>query len=261
VDKIIQNKFLIQYIDELSLIKSPIHLLNPFIKFITTLIFLIFTTSFDKYEIIKLFPYFIYPFFLIIFSNIPIRKIVKKIIFFEPFIIIISLFNIFFSNSYFTIFNFKFSSGWIIFFSIIIRTTLSLLTIIIFVSVTGISNIIMCLKILKIPDLLILQILLTYRYISILIEEVYRIMIAFSIRSIKNNGLPMKIWGSLIGQLLIRTFERAEKIYYAMISKGFKLNFKLIFYKNIKLNDLIFFVTFIIYFIIFRFIDFSKFFK
>ena len=40
-------------------------------------------------------------------------------------------------------------------------------------------------------------------------------------RSFGRRSYPLKIWGTLVGQLLIRTFDRAEQISRAMLARGF----------------------------------------
>lgn len=40
-------------------------------------------------------------------------------------------------------------------------------------------------------------------------------------RSFGRRSYPLKVWGTLVGQLLIRTFDRAELISRAMLARGF----------------------------------------
>ena len=40
-------------------------------------------------------------------------------------------------------------------------------------------------------------------------------------RSFGRKGYPLRIWGTLVGQLLIRSVERAERIGRAMYARGF----------------------------------------
>jgi len=56
---------------------------------------------------------------------------------------------------------------------------------------------------LKIPKLFVLQLMLTYRYISVLLEEAERMLRAYMLRSpLQNeNGIHIKDWGALQGNL------------------------------------------------------------
>lgn len=75
---------------------------------------------------------------------------------------------------------------------------------------------------LGVPKAFVLQLLLTYRYISVLIEEVYRMQRAYALRAPGQRGIHYKAWGSFAGQLLLRTFDRAQRVYQAMNLRGFQ---------------------------------------
>lgn len=46
-------------------------------------------------------------------------------------------------------------------------------------------------------------------------------MRAYHLRSLKQNGLEMRHMGSFTGQLLLRSIDRAERVYAAMQCRGF----------------------------------------
>jgi len=81
---------------------------------------------------------------------------------------------------------------------------------------------------LKIPNKLIQMIMFTYRYIFVFIGEMERMFTAAKARLFrkKTNIFTLKIIGNLIGMLFIRAFERAQRIYNAMASRGYKGNIK-----------------------------------
>ena len=49
-----------------------------------------------------------------------------------------------------------------------------------------------------------------------------RIVRARDMRSFGRRGAGMKVFARLIGILFLRTVDRAERIYYAMLSRGFR---------------------------------------
>ena len=53
------------YLETLSYQQTPLHRLDPRVKLLTTLAFIIAVVSFGKYEITALIPFFIYPVALI----------------------------------------------------------------------------------------------------------------------------------------------------------------------------------------------------
>lgn len=62
------------------------------------------------------------------------------------------------------------------------------------------------------PAVFTTQLLFVYRYLFVLIEEAAAMQQARDARSFGRKSYPLKVWGTLVGQLLIRTFDRAERI-------------------------------------------------
>lgn len=76
---------------------------------------------------------------------------------------------------------------------------------------------------LKVPRLFVQMLLFTYRYIFVFVEELRRRDIAMKARGFvpKTNLATLKILGDFVGTILVRSFERTERIYKAMLSKGY----------------------------------------
>jgi cobalt/nickel transport system permease protein len=78
-------------------------------------------------------------------------------------------------------------------------------------------------KRLGVPRLLVTILALLYRYLFVLIDEAERLNRARASRTFSSNR--RKKWhmlASLIGQLFVRSTERAERIYAAMTARGWK---------------------------------------
>jgi len=77
---------------------------------------------------------------------------------------------------------------------------------------------------LKIPNAMIQLLIFTYRYIFVFIEEAKSMFISAKARLFrkKTNLYTLKITSNLIGMLFIRGFEQTEKVYNAMVSRGYK---------------------------------------
>jgi cobalt/nickel transport system permease protein len=65
------------------------------------------------------------------------------------------------------------------------------------------------------------QLLFLYRYIFVLTEEGGRAARARQLRSCGKKGLGISSFGALIGNLLLRTWQRAERVHISMLSRGF----------------------------------------
>ncbi|MDY6834263.1 MAG: cobalt ECF transporter T component CbiQ [Chloroflexota bacterium] len=81
---------------------------------------------------------------------------------------------------------------------------------------------------LRVPGKLTQLILFTYRYIFVLIDEAQTMS-----RSLASRGFERKLSihmlttnAKLIGMLFIRSYERAERVHHAMVSRGYDGNFQ-----------------------------------
>jgi cobalt/nickel transport system permease protein len=73
-----------------------------------------------------------------------------------------------------------------------------------------------------IPSILVLQITMTFRYLGVLMEEVSVMYHAYILRAPRERGIKLKDMGPFLGQLIIRSFDRADRIYHAMKCRGFE---------------------------------------
>ena len=52
-----------------------------------------------------------------------------------------------------------------------------------------------------------------------------RLIRAYKLRSYGKKGIHKTAWGPLIGQIILRAFERSQSIYAAMLTRGFDGNY------------------------------------
>src|SRR5512143_3217725 len=101
---------------------------------------------------------------------------------------------------------------------------------ILLVSVTVFPKVIHALNHLRVPTIITVIISFLYRYLFVLTDEVMRMLRARQARSaaapgIRSGGsVPWRaqIAGHMAGQLFLRSYERSDRIYNAMLSRGYK---------------------------------------
>jgi len=88
---------------------------------------------------------------------------------------------------------------------------------------TRFTQLVKALENLRIPNKLIQAFIFTYRYIFVLIHETRRMSTSLKARGFrkKTNVKTLKVIGNSIGMLFIRSHERAEQVYNAMLSRGY----------------------------------------
>ena len=89
------------------------------------------------------------------------------------------------------------------------------------IATTSIEEVCFALRRLHFPKLLTSLMLLTFRYISVLLEEVAIMTEAYELRAPGQHGLHISAWGSFLGQLILRSMDRAEMLYESMELRGF----------------------------------------
>jgi cobalt/nickel transport system permease protein len=210
------------YMDILSGKDTPVHRMDPRAKILTTVIFIISVISFNKYEISALIPFFIYPAVMIGLGKLPFYYLFRKLLIVTPFAIMIGIFNpLIDCEILMHIGALPVSGGWISFASIMLRFTLTAGSVLVLIACTGFNSVCMALEKMGTPRVFAVQLLFLYRYIFVLIDEASRMANARDLRSFDGKGKGIKVFGYLIGQLLLRTIERAQRIYLAMLCRGF----------------------------------------
>lgn len=221
MENIKNSLYHLRLLDDLAHQDTSIHKLHPLIKLLTTVVFLITVVSFQKAEITRLVPFFFYPILIFTLAEIPVLPILKRVLLVTPFIISIGIFNPWFDQHSVFIFGNEISRGWLTFISLCLKGLLTVTVSILLIATTGMERLAGALRTLKVPKLFVLQLLLTYRYISVLIEEVGRMLRAYSLRAPGQKGIERNAWGPFAGQLILRTFDRAQRVYQAMNLRGF----------------------------------------
>lgn len=213
----------IGHLDTLATGTTPLHHLDPRAKVLTTVVFILSVVSFDKYEISGLLPFFLYPAILIGLGNLPLGFLLKKLLLVSPFVIFLGIFNPWLDQTALYQFGpFAISGGWISFASLLLRFALTVGAALLLIATTGFAAICMALDKLGAPRIFTVQLLLLYRYIFILIAEAIRMLRAHALRSFRRKGrITFRVFQQLLGHLLLRTIDRAQRIHLAMLSRAF----------------------------------------
>jgi cobalt/nickel transport system permease protein len=217
-----EEYFNIGRLDRLSYQDTIVHRLDPRAKVVCTALFLFTVISFSKYEITALLPFFLFPVMLTTLGDIPIGFLLKKIAIVSPFAIFIGIFNpVLDTRTVVVIAGIPLSAGWISFVTILLKFVLTISAALLLIATTSFPGICHALRRLGVPAVFVSQLLFLYRYLFVLTEEAMRLVRAKDMRSFGSRGSSMKVVARLIGTLFFRTVERAERIYSAMLARGF----------------------------------------
>ncbi|HXE95235.1 MAG TPA: cobalt ECF transporter T component CbiQ [Dongiaceae bacterium] len=202
---------------------SPIHVLDARAKVLVTTVFIVSVASFGRYELARLLPFFIFPITIVALANLPPLYLVRKIALLCPVVLMVGLFNPVFDRTVlYQIGHLEISGGWISLVSLLIRSLLTVGAAFVLIGTTGFTAVCQALERLGIPQLFAVQLLFLHRYLFVLADESGRASRARELRSCgTKGGLGVSSFGSLAGHLLLRTWQRAERIHTAMLARGF----------------------------------------
>lgn len=240
-------------LDRLAEGDTPVHRLDPRAKVLVSLLFIVSVVSFGKYEISALLPYFIFPIVLISRGNLPTLLIVRKVAVVLPFALLIGIFNPLLDREILiNIGSLAVSGGWVSCASILFRAVLTVSAAVILVAVTGFPSVCAALERLGMPRAFGVQLMFLYRYIFVLLEEARRASLARELRTFGRRGLELKTFASLTGHLLLRTWERADRIHRAMLARGFDGRFHVRRVSRFGVREALFLMGWSALFILFR---------
>lgn len=202
--------------------RSPLHRVDARAKLLVTAVFLVTMLSVPLTHLSELLLYFAFPLVTAAMGGLGYGSVFRRSLLVLPLVAFIGVFNLFYDREpVLQIGTLIVTRGWITFLSIVVRGLLSVQALLILISATGFYRLCRSMQRLGMPALFTTQLLFVYRYIYVLIDEALQMSQARDARGFGRKSYPLRTWGTLIGQLLIRTFCRAETIGRAMLARGF----------------------------------------
>lgn len=215
--------------------ESFLHHLDPRVKALVTVIFIVSNALLPDGAWLAFISAWIFLIAATLLSQLGIGYTIKRSLIALPFALIaitvlfsipgkpLYSFQLFMSNLTIT------DAGFLRFVSILIRSWLSVQMAILLVAVTRFPDLIHALEHLRVPAILTTIIAFLYRYLFVLADEVSRLIRARESRSAASAGnrsgggvlWRAKIAGNMAGQLFLRSYERSDRIYNAMLSRGY----------------------------------------
>lgn len=209
-------------LDELGRLDSAAHRLDARVKAAVTAVFLVAVMSFPRYELSALTPFFLYPAALLRLGRIPPAAVLRKVLAAAPFAVAVGILNpLFDARPLAEVGPLTFTGGWLSFLSLLMRFALTVSAALALVACTGMDRLCAGLARLGLPRAFTVQVLFLYRYLFAVTDEGARMARAAELRGPGRRGLRLAAYGSLVGHLLVRAMARAERVYQAMLARGF----------------------------------------
>jgi len=202
--------------------KTAAHRLHPLAKLTSAIVFIVVAASFGPYDFFRLPPYLLYPFVMMALAEIRYRVMLSRMLVALPFCLFAGISNILFDRAAaFSVGGFIVSYGMMSCATILLKMYLCVMAALLLAATTPFSELTAQLRRLRIPAVFVTVFETTFRYIGILLEEAFTMLTAYQLRSGVKKAVDIRHMGPFAGQLLLRGFDRAERVYAAMSCRGY----------------------------------------
>ncbi len=227
----------VHFLDPYRPKESPVHALDPRVKLILILAFILCTA---------LTPQAAWPVYILllslavsaaVLSELGVGYVLKRAALALPFVL--AALPVIFTTSGASLFTLRLG-GWSLdaslpglerFLSIAVKSWISVQAAILLAATTSFPDLLVAMRAVRIPRLLVAIFGLMWRYLFVLVDEALRLLRARAARSGSSGDPKLKTGGSVIwrarvaggmaGSLFLRGFERSDRIYMAMVSRGY----------------------------------------
>jgi len=217
------------FLDHHSHTESPIHHLDARAKIIVFFSFILIgvsspPTSFFLFSLLALALIGI-----ALFARLPLVHLLRKVLVVLPFLLIVTISIPFMKkdgvgggyNLGLGGLSVSRSGLWVLW-NVVIKSCLGVFSIILLSSTTSFPQLIKGMEKLGSPKIFTMLASFMYRYSFILINEIYRMKRARDSRNFGGRWLwQTEVIGHMIGTLFLRSYHRGERVYLAMLSRGY----------------------------------------
>jgi len=200
--------------------------IDPRVKLTILISFIVILISTSVYDPLRLFVLAFVLVILLLSSDLPLNKFIRLLGKIYPMILMISLFQLIVPVSQSQIYS-GFSldlsrSNLLSVLEFQLHTLLTFSATILFVITTPFIRFLKSLEKLKLPAWIVSTVFFIYRFIYILSHELNRMYVAYNSRYIKLNMIArIRVQTKLFTVFITRIFERNDRLYHALISRGF----------------------------------------
>ncbi|MDE6021959.1 MAG: energy-coupling factor transporter transmembrane protein EcfT [Muribaculaceae bacterium] len=164
----------------------------------------------------------VYPIISAPLAHVAYERLFRSSLFVIPLLIFIGIFNPIYDRTIeLSVFGIDVSAGWLSFISIVVRGLLATQALLLLIRVSGFNDMCEAMRRIGCPGEIVTQLLMVYRYLSVLLQEALTMQRARLARSYGSSSFKVSMWGAFIGQLLLRTIERSRRVNMAMKARGF----------------------------------------
>lgn len=199
--------------------ESSVH---PLARLIVCMGFSVTTVSFAPYDLSGLFSMSLYLLITGIWEGIPIGKSLSglRYLFFP--VCFLGLANLFYDKDViYYLGSVPITGGMLSAVTLFGKGVFSIMAAFFLLRLIGMQGLCRALERLGVPRGAVTVLLLTWRYLIVLLKEIRRMWQAYGLRAPGHRGIHIRAWGSFAGLLLLRSMDRAGDVYHSMLLRGY----------------------------------------
>ncbi len=202
------------FIDRYAELDSPVHRWDVRVKtaFFFCAVVVFVSTPTDAYARFAAFAAVVFA--ALLASRLPLLFFAKRLAIVMPFIAAVGFFHLFSGKPW--------GERLALFGGLCMKSMLAVSALILLISTTRFARLLEALEAFGVPQVFIKTFAFAYRYIFLLQDELMRMARAARARNFAPKHLfQVHKFGWIIGSFFIRSYERAERVYLAMLARGF----------------------------------------
>lgn len=235
------------HIDQFALGTSPVHIIDPRVKITAAAAFILAVVLTSDTAVVSYALYTSLTVIVLLLSRIPVRYVLLRSLTVLPFSLTVSLFVPFVTDGNvignITIAGLNIAvtaEGLARFGALQSRALLCFLATIILVSTTPFGDLMHAAGQFGLPRRLVQVMTFMYRYLFLFIDETSHMLLARRLRAPGGGRmLFLKASGGIVGALFVRSLEHAERLYQAMLLRGYNGTLATVAVHRIVMSDVI----------------------
>lgn len=209
-------------VDVLSAKKRKNARVHPLAILLVTIVYVLICASFPKYDLSMLLGMLLYLILTAIWEELSFRRGFRYLKYVYLLLFLLGGANIFFDRRIWLFIGpVPVTMGMLSMLSLWMKGIFMVYASYLMIMRIGIDGVCIALRAVRMPDMMITMILLTYRYIIVLLRESERMWTAYQMRAAGHRGVVKQAWGSFLGLLLLRSMDRGQAVYDSMLLRGY----------------------------------------
>lgn len=220
---------------------SAVHRLDPRVKMFSSVILFLAIILTPSSHWHKFLAYSLGLLVLIFASHVSTKALARKLVFLVPLIAFLTASVFLFSHR-------SAAGNILILWNLTVKSVLCYLSLALLASTTEFYQLIQSLEYIRVPKVITGVLTFAYRYAFVLTKEAERQRRARESRTFgkQSRRERVRVVANLLPQMFFRTLERSERIYAAMLARGFDGNIRTISFFRFRAQDVAFLICFLI---------------